>query len=72
MYTYIHNYFSINIVDSNYSYCRIALTIYLYVYQETAAVLALAIEDWIDFAIIMAILLTNGILGFTEELKSKV
>lgn len=44
----------------------------MYVYQEIAAVLALAIEDWIDFAIIALILITNGVLGFTEELKAKV
>ena len=38
---------------------------------EIAAILALAVQDWIDFAIIAAILLCNGYLGFHEELKSK-
>lgn len=38
---------------------------------EIACILALAVEDWIDFAIIAAIVLCNGYLGFTEELKAK-
>jgi magnesium-transporting ATPase (P-type) len=38
---------------------------------ELAAVIAIAVEDYIDFAIIMAILIVNGYLGFHEELKAK-
>ena len=38
---------------------------------EIACILALAVQDWIDFAIIAAILLCNGYLGFHEELKAK-
>ncbi len=38
---------------------------------ELACILALAVQDWIDFAIIAAIVLCNGYLGFTEELKAK-
>ena len=38
---------------------------------ELAAIIAIAVEDYIDFAIIMAILLVNGYLGFHEELKAK-
>ena len=38
---------------------------------EIACILALAVESWIDFAIISAILLSNGCLGFLEELKAK-
>jgi magnesium-transporting ATPase (P-type) len=38
---------------------------------EIACVLALAVESFVDFAIIAAILISNGVLGFTEELKAK-
>jgi magnesium-transporting ATPase (P-type) len=38
---------------------------------ELACVLALAVQSWIDFAIIAAILICNGVLGFMEELKAK-
>eukprot|EP01034_Spumella_vulgaris_P021274 gene21274-27297_t len=38
---------------------------------ELACILALAVQDWIDFAIIAAIVLCNGYLGFAEELKAK-
>ena len=38
---------------------------------EIAAILALAVESYIDFAIIAAILLSNGLLGFHEELNAK-
>lgn len=38
---------------------------------EVAFILALAIQSYPDFAIIFGIVLVNGILGFTEELKSK-
>lgn len=38
---------------------------------EVACILALGVESWIDFAIIAAILLCNGCLGFAEELKAK-
>ena len=38
---------------------------------EIACVLALAVEDYIDFAIIFIILLSNGTLGYTEEMKAK-
>ena len=34
-------------------------------------VLALAVQDYTDFAIIFAMLLCNGYLGFHEELKAK-
>jgi magnesium-transporting ATPase (P-type) len=38
---------------------------------EFAAIVALAVQDWIDFAILAAILLCNGYLAFHEELKAK-
>lgn len=38
---------------------------------EIACVLALAIQSFIDFAIIFIILLTNSCLGFHEEIKAK-
>lgn len=38
---------------------------------ELAAILAIAVQDYIDFAIIAAILICNGYLGFHEELKAK-
>ena len=38
---------------------------------ELACILALAVEDWIDFAIIFAMVCCNGYLGFHEELKAK-
>ena len=38
---------------------------------ELACILALAVQDWPDFAIIFAILFCNGSLGFHEELKAK-
>jgi P-type Ca2+ transporter type 2C len=31
----------------------------------------LAVSDWVDFAIIAAMILCNGYLGFHEELKAK-
>ncbi|CAM9119803.1 unnamed protein product, partial [Ectocarpus fasciculatus] len=38
---------------------------------ELACVLALAVQDYVDFAIIFAMVLCNGYLGFHEELKAK-
>jgi H+-transporting ATPase len=38
---------------------------------EIAFILALAVQSYPDFAIIFGIVLTNGVLGFTEELKAK-
>ncbi len=38
---------------------------------EIACILALAVESFVDFAIIAGILISNGFLGFTEELKAK-
>lgn len=38
---------------------------------EIAFILALAVQSYPDFAIIFGIVVTNGVLGFTEELKSK-
>ena len=38
---------------------------------EVTIILAIAVQDYIDFAIICAIVLTNGYLGFHEELKAK-
>jgi len=38
---------------------------------ELAAIVALAVQDYIDFAIIAAILLVNGLLGFREEYHAK-
>ena len=38
---------------------------------EIACILALAVQSYPDFAIIAAILLCNGVLGFTEELNAK-
>jgi H+-transporting ATPase len=38
---------------------------------ELACVLAMAVEDYVDFAIIFAMVICNGYLGFHEELKAK-
>lgn len=38
---------------------------------ELSCILALAVEDWVDFAIIFAMVGVNGYLGFHEELKAK-
>lgn len=38
---------------------------------EIACILALAVQSYPDFAIIGGILLSNGCLGFHEELKAK-
>lgn len=38
---------------------------------EAACILALGIQSYIDFAIIVAILLCNAYLGFHEEIKAK-
>jgi H+-transporting ATPase len=38
---------------------------------EIACILALAVQSFIDFAIISAMLICNGVLGFHEELKAK-
>ena len=38
---------------------------------EIAMILAIAVLDYIDFIIIFVIIMCNGILGFTEELKAK-
>ncbi len=38
---------------------------------EIACVLALTVQSFVDFGIIAAILLSNAILGFSEELKAK-
>lgn len=37
---------------------------------ELAIIIAGAVEDWIDFGIIIAMLVCNGTLGFVEELKA--
>lgn len=39
---------------------------------EAACILSLAIQSYIDFAVIFAILLSNSILGFHEEIKAKI
>lgn len=38
---------------------------------ELACILSLAVEDYVDFAIIATMILCNGYLGFHEELKAK-
>ena len=38
---------------------------------ELACIIALAVEDWVSFAIILSMLCCNGYLGFHEELKAK-
>lgn len=38
---------------------------------EIACVLALGVQDYIDFAIIFLILLSNALLGYFEEVKAK-
>jgi len=38
---------------------------------EIAAIIALAVQDWTDFAIIAAIMLVNALLGFREEYHAK-
>ena len=37
---------------------------------ELACIIALAVEDFVDFAIIFAMLVANGFLGFHEQLKA--
>jgi H+-transporting ATPase len=37
---------------------------------ELACIVAIAVQDYIDFAIILAMLLANGCLGFHEQLKA--
>lgn len=37
---------------------------------ELACVVAIAVQDYVDFAIILSMLLANGILGFHEQLKA--
>lgn len=37
---------------------------------ELACIIALAVEDYPDFGIILAMLLANGFLGFHEQLKA--
>jgi len=37
---------------------------------ELAAIIALAVLDFVDFAIILAMLLANGFLGFHEQMKA--
>ena len=39
---------------------------------ELAAIIALAVEDFVDFAIIASILLVNAMLGFREEYHAKL
>jgi H+-transporting ATPase len=38
---------------------------------ELAAIISLAVQDWTDFGIIVAILLINACLGFREEYHAK-
>jgi H+-transporting ATPase len=38
---------------------------------ELAAIVSLAVQDYVDFGIIAAILLVNGVLGFREEYHAK-
>lgn len=37
---------------------------------ELAAIIAIAVQDYTDFAIILAMLFANGFLGFHEQLKA--
>ena len=37
---------------------------------ELAAIISIAVLDYVDFAIIVAMLLCNAILGFTEQMKA--
>lgn len=37
---------------------------------ELACIVAIAVQDYADFAIILAMLLANGFLGFHEQLKA--
>lgn len=39
--------------------------------MELACILSIAVSDYVDFAIIAAMILCNGYLGFHEELKAK-
>lgn len=39
---------------------------------ELAAIIALAVQDYIDFAIIAGILIINAVLGFREEYHAKL
>lgn len=39
--------------------------------MEVCCILALAVQDWPDFAIVAAIVITNASLGFHEEMKAK-
>jgi H+-transporting ATPase len=38
---------------------------------ELAAIISLAVQDYVDFAIVAAMLLINGLLGFREEYHAK-
>jgi len=38
---------------------------------EVAMIVALAVEDWVDFGIIAGIMLINALLGFREEYHAK-
>ena len=37
---------------------------------ELAAIIAIAVQDYVDFAIIASMLLCNGFLGFHEQMKA--
>jgi H+-transporting ATPase len=39
-------------------------------YRQAAAVLAAGLEDWVDFAVICALLLLNAAVGFIQEYQA--
>jgi hypothetical protein len=39
--------------------------------MEVCCILAIAVQDYIDFAIILAVIIINGVIGFREEMKAK-
>lgn len=39
---------------------------------EVAAIISIAVQDYVDFGIVLAMLLVNGLLGFREEYHAKL
>lgn len=44
---------------------------FLQILIEIAAIITLVLKDWVDFVIIISILIINAVLGFREEYKAK-
>ena len=39
---------------------------------EAAAIVSILVKDWLDFAIILVLLLCNAVLGFWHERQARV